>query len=237
MAALPSDSPADALYPDAPVPIRDDLRAAHRATVESWASPGNHWTAAERLAIVAEVRGARAADEMPPWVAPTTVDGLVADRSLPDPAIDAVWRLTNHSATLTADWHRTIIDRGITPLQYVELVAIVAAANCLEVFATALGIESIPLPGPAEGEADGLVPDGAGISTHWVPTVATRGANVTRALTAVPVATGDWQRLSAAQYVPPEALVKDLTWSRGPLDRRQTELLAARTSLLNECFY
>ena len=244
------------LYADAPVPVRADLAEAHAATIRGWAAPGNHWTGAQRLAIVDQVRRAMAAEPLPPWVRPTTVDGLV-DRELehglgptsgfgtddrlsgtrlPDAAIDAVWRLTTNPGTLTEDWYREIVDRGLTPEQYIELVAVVATATCLDVFATAIGVAPVPLPGPSEG-----LPDGRGaavaVTSHWVPTVDGGGANVGKALSAVPVAMEAWQLLSAAQYVPAEALIKDLQWSRGALDRRQVELLAARTSLLNECFY
>lgn len=226
------------LYPTATFPVRDDLTEAHRATVDSWAAPGNWWSGSERLAMVAEVRRARAADELPPWVSPTTVDGLVDDdHPLPPVAIDVIWRLTNHSGTLTGEWYEETIGRGISPEQYVELVAVVATANCLEVFASAIGADPIPLPGPSETEPDQQVVPDIAVTTHWVPTVSAKGANVGRALTAVPVAVTAWRLLSDAQYVPPEALLRDLQWSRGPLDRTQVELLAARTSLLNECFY
>lgn len=226
------------LYADAPVEIRSDLLEAHRETVNEWARPGNWWSAAERLAIANEVRAARAADELPPWVAPTTVDGLIdTDHPLPSAAIDAVWRLTNHSATVTSDWHRQILERGMSAEQYVELVAVVATAACLETFSLALGMGSVPLPGPAEGEPNRVSVPEAAVSTHWVPTVPMRGANVGKALTAVPVAALAWRRLSDAQYVPAEALLGDLSYSRGALDRMQIELVAARTSLLNECFY
>ncbi len=225
-------------YDDAPLPVRTDLAEAHRVTVHEWAEPGNHWTATERLAIVAEVRRARADDELPPWVGPSTVEGMVdPDHPLPAPAIDAVWRLTNHPGTLTADWYGETIGRGLRPEAYVELVAVVATAACLEVFAEAIGVPSRPLPVPAEGQPDGERVDGAATTTHWVPTAPGRGPNVGKALTSSPAAVRAWQRLSAAQYVPPEALLGDLQWSRGALDRRQVELLAARTSLLNECFY
>ncbi len=226
------------LYDEAVVPIRLDLVAAHFETAQEWASPGNWWSAAERLAMVDEVRRARAADELPPWVAPTTVDGLIDDdHVLPKTAIDAVWRLTNHSGTLTREWYDEIIERGLSPEQYVELVAVVATANCIDVFGQAVGSEPIALPSPAEGRPDRELVAGAESSTHWVPTVPGPGANVGKALTAVPVAGRAWRRLSDAQYVPPEALIGDLSWSRGALDRTQVELLAARTSLLNECFY
>ncbi len=226
-----------ALYAEATDPVREDLLTAHFETVQQWAKPGNHWSGRERLAMVGQVRAARAADELPPWIRPTTIDGLIDDKILPEAAIDAIWRLTNHAGTLTADWYHEIIDRGLTPEQYVELVSVVATANCLEVFAVAIGAEPIALPGPVEGEPEVGEATGAVPSTHWVPTVPGGGPNVGKALTAVPVAVEAWLRLSHAQYVPPEALLKDLAWSRGALDRMQVELLAARTSLLNECFY
>ncbi|MGH1490976.1 MAG: alkylhydroperoxidase-related (seleno)protein [Acidimicrobiales bacterium] len=226
------------LYDEVDLSVRADLVNAHLETIKEWARPGNNWSGSERLAIVSQVRRARAADELPPWVGPTTVDGLIDDDEiLPAAAIDAVWRLAVHPGTLTKEWYHQIIERGLSPEQYVELVSIVATATCLEVFAQAIGAESTSLPGPVKGHPDGLRGAAAQVSTHWVPTVGTGGANVGRALTAVPVAVKAWSRLSDAQYVPREALIADLSWSRGALDRMQVELLAARTSLLNECFY
>lgn len=226
------------LYPDATIEIRSDLVEAHRATVESWARPGIWWSGPERLAMVAEVRRARVADELPPWVAPTTVDGLIdPDHLLPPPAIDAIWRLTNDPGSLTEAWYEGIVERGLGPEAYVELVAVVAMACCLDVFARAIGVDPVPLPAPIEGRPARRASPEAARSTHWVPTVPGRGPNVSKALTAVPPAVEDWRRLSAAQYVPPEALLGDLQWSRGALERSQVELLAARTSRLEECFY
>ncbi len=226
------------LYEDASVAVRDDLERAHLDTVNEWASPGNWWSGTERLALVDEVRRARAADEMPPWVRPTTVDGLTdPDSPLPAAAIDAVWRLTNHSGTLTEDWYLETIGDELSPERYVELVGVVATANCIDVFAQAIGVDPVSLPGPVEGLPDRATVADVAVRRHWVPTAAAKGANVGKALTSVPVAAETWRRLSDAQYVPPEALIKDLTWSRGALDRLHVELLAARTSLLNECFY
>ncbi len=226
------------IYADATVNIRADLVEAHLKTIEAWAAPGNHWSGAERLAIANEVRRARAADELPPWIGPTTIDGLIdEDHILPKPAIDAVWRLTNHSGTLTQDWYTEITDRGLTPGEYVELVSIVATANSMEVFAASLGMAPPPLPGPVEGEPDRALTPDAEVSTHWVPTAPIGGPNVRKALTLVPVAIEAWTTLGWAQYLPADVRGGDLNWSRGALDRMQVELLAARTSLLNECFY
>lgn len=223
-----------ALYDSASIRVREDLIQAHFETVQSWAAPGNWWSGQERLAMVTEVRRAREAGELPPWVRPSSVQGLVDDdHLLPVPAVDAIWRLTNHPGTLTREWYDETIQRGLSPEQYVELVGVVAAANCLEVFGSAIGVEPIPLPSPAEGDPDRAIVEDAVASTHWVPTVPAGGANVGKALTSVPVAMEAWLRLSNVQYVPHDALLGDLQYSRGALDRMQVELLAARTSLLN----
>ncbi|MEM7342056.1 MAG: alkylhydroperoxidase-related (seleno)protein [Actinomycetota bacterium] len=225
-------------YSDAVVPVRADLRDAHLTAARTWAEPGGFWTGYERLAIVNEVRRARRAEPLPPWVAPTTVDGLIEPgHVLPAPAVDAVWRLANHPGTTTQDWYQQLLDRGLDAHQYVELVSLVATATCIDVFASTVDAEPVPLPAPAEGQPDGATAPGVSVSTHWVPTADVRGPNVGKALSAHPRAMELWLGLSDAQYVPMRAVSGDLSWDRGTIDRSQIELLAARTSLLNECFY
>src|SRR5262245_18184046 len=86
--------------------IREDLRAAHQAILDRWARPGLVWSGEQRIAIVAQVRRARAADPLPPWVAPSSVEGVLSGaETLPVTAIDAIWRLTNHPGTLTRAWY------------------------------------------------------------------------------------------------------------------------------------
>lgn len=233
-------APMSALYADAPVTVRSDLDTAHADTLASWSRPGNAWTGAQRLAIVAEVRAARAAEPTPPPWAPVAADRRRAmAQALPDIAVDVTWRLTNHPGTLTADWYDSVIAADLSPLRYVELVSLVASACSLDVFAEAIGADARALPGPVDGEPDHRALDAA-VDTHWVPTAVSTGAvgaMVTRSLTLSPVATETWARLSNAQYVPPDALLGDLSYTRGALDRSQVEFLAARTSLRNECFY
>ncbi|MDP6214019.1 MAG: alkylhydroperoxidase-related (seleno)protein, partial [Acidimicrobiales bacterium] len=77
------------------LPIRDAVLKAHAALLEHWASPGTWWSATERFAIVNEVRTAWDADQLSPWVRPSTVDGLVADdHVLPAAVVDIIWRIT-----------------------------------------------------------------------------------------------------------------------------------------------
>jgi alkylhydroperoxidase family enzyme len=226
------------------LPIRDDLIAAQEATVDRWSHPGTWWTGEERLAIVAEVRRARDAEEIPPpWVRASEVEGAVAqDHLLPAAAVDAIWRLTNHPGTLTADWCEKVLDgfgdhsAVLTPLQYTELVGLVAQANCIDRFSDALSLDRPTLPEPVQGDPSRSVPDGVAIRDHWVPTIESEVREVVKALSGVPAEKAASFKLAAAHYLP-VAQLYDLTADRNSLTRMQVELVAARTSKLNECFY
>lgn len=220
------------------LPLRSELDASHAEAMAHFASPGTWWTGAERLAMVVEVRRARNADPLPPWQAPSDVDGLVGDdHPLPSAAVDAVWRLTNHPGTLTDDWYRSILGRGIEPLAYVELVSVVAQANCVDRFADALDLDRMPLPDPVEGEPTREVPEGAAVRLHWVPTDDIGGPNVFRALSAVPAELAARTALSTPHYLEGKDVFGDVVSDRFSLQRVQIELVAGRTSKLNECFY
>lgn len=217
---------------------REDLVAAHREVAERIARAGTWWSGYERVAIATEQRRALDHADLPPWEAPSGIDGMIpADHPLPPAAVDAVWRLTNHPGTLTEDWHDEIVDQLGASERYVELVGIVAAMSSLDRFALAMGLDPIPLPAPDDDLPSFERVEGAAITTHWVPTVGERGPNVLSALSAVPDVAELISILGAAQYVPWDALLGDLAWTRGALDRAQVELVAAATSLVNECFY
>lgn len=162
---------------------------------------------------------------------------ISAAHRLPLAAIDAIWRITNHPGTLTAEWYSDIV-RGLpAPEYYIELVGLTAPLTSIDRFAAIMDLEPIALSGPEQGLPSGELVEGATVTTHWVPTVPGRGANVRKALTGAHGAADAYQVLGAAQYLDGAALLGDLDWNRGTLDRRQIELVAAKTSLLNECFY
>ena len=227
---------------DSELPIRDDLGAAHGEIAARWSRPGTWWTGEQRAEIVRQVRAARdhRTDDggvLPPWVQPSSIDGLVdADGPLPTAAVDAVWRITNHPGTLTEDWYQSIIDRGVDPLSYVELVGLVAQSNCVDRFADALELPRIELDEPADGPP-GREGAPAAVKYHWVPTADIKMPNVIKALSAVPAENEALFILSDAQYVPMERVRGDVVSDRNSLTRPQIEVLAARTSKLNECFY
>ena len=224
------------------LPVRDDLAAAHGEVSRRWSRPGTWWTGAQRAEIVHQVRAARdyrtdGGEVPPPWVQPSSIHGLVdTDGTLPAAAVDAVWRITNHPGTLTQDWYQSIIDRGIDPLAYVELVGLVAQSNCVDRFADALELPRIELDEPADGPP-GREGAPADVKYHWVPTADIPMPNVIRALSAVPAENDALFILSDAQYVPMERVRGDVVSDRNSLTRPQIEVIAARTSKLNECFY
>ena len=206
------------------------------------ARPGTWWTGAERHAIASEVRRALAHSDLPPWLAPSACDpdhpaAIAADQQLPVAAVDAVWRITNHPGTLTHDWYQTIVGGIPTAEHYVELVSVVAMVNSIDRFAAVLDLAPIPLPEPEAGEPTRERIDDTAVRHHWVPTAPVKGPNVIKALSAVPADIKVRQALSSSQYLPEGALMGDLDWGRNTIDRRQIELVAAQTSIANECFY
>jgi len=231
--------------------VRPDLTAAMAGVWERLGRPGAGFTARQRLAIARVARAALAEPEpLPPWVAPSSVDGRPPDPDLAPHLADAVYRLTLHARTLTADWYADMLDRAeITPQQWVEAIEVVVAVTAVDGFAHAAGLPRPDLPDPEPG-----LPAGPGdvpvrsARHHWVPVLHLEDdadgyyggvplvPPVIRALSAVPTSHRTMFELNAAMYMD-AADMRDLEWNRGTLDRRQTELVAARLSSLRECFY
>ena len=179
------------------------------------------------------------AEPLPPWVAPSTVDGRLGDDlAAPRVAHDAIYRIAAHAATVTEPWYVAIRDE-LTDLAYVEIVAISCTVAAVVGFRRATGLEPWQLPSAIAGEPSRTIPDGlvpAGL--NWVRVVepADEQAAVVQAFTSVPAELDRLWTLAAAQYIPHLEMV-DPRWNRGTLSRPQMELVAARISQLKECFY
>jgi len=218
--------------------IRQDLIDSHLSLMDALAQPGHWWTSEERIAIAAEARRALDNGELPPWESPSSVESMVVDdHVLPTAAIDAIWRITNHPGTLTSSWHADVVAGLPSAHHYVEMAGLVAMQNVVDRFAAIVGLDRVPLPEPGAGEPSGSVHPEASVTTHWVPTAPGPGPNVLKALSIVECDRPVRDLLRNAHYLDREALLGDLEWARGDLDRRQIELVAARTSQVNECFY
>ena len=241
-------------YSAAGVPIRADLRDAHRFLWEHLRSPGTWWTGQQRVAIAAESRNATGCTlcrERKAALSPNAVSGSHNSLGqLPENVVEAIHRIRTDPARLSQAWFDRVIAGGIAETQYVELVAVVTLLAGVDYFARALGIALFPLPDPLAGEPSRHRPASAKPGTGWVPMVAPEDAdgpeadlygdtpfvpNIMRALSLVPDEARALQRSSNAHCVP-VAQIGDPT-VRKALDRMQIELVAARVSALNECFY
>jgi hypothetical protein len=240
-------------FADTDLPVRSDLLDAHRGAWERLATPGTWWTAAERIAIAAEVRRApdcalcRSAREA---LSPFGVKGEhEAATKLPRAAVDAAHRTVTDPSRLTRSWVEELAAEGIDDAAYVELVGVVATVWSVDTLCRAIGAALHPLPSPIHGAPMRRRPEGLEDAGAFVPLLShrtgralrlwkgRRSANVIRALGLVPDEVRQLLDLSAAHYLPVEIVPRIGRAPGRALDRAQIELVAARVSAVNECFY
>ena len=225
-------------YAGIELPIRDTTIASHRMSWEVIARPGRWWTGAERVEIARVGRAAR---------------DFAALRSemLPESAVYAIQKLVVDNANLNRDWYQEIISsEGMTEERYVELVAVVVHALSIDEFHRALDLDLEPLPDPLPGQPSRIRPPEAEQRYSW-PAIVPKdglnpgdemlygpmewGANVISALSLIPENVRWLHDLSEGHYLS----FKEMRMPNPlrAISRPQIELIAARVSSLNECFY
>jgi hypothetical protein len=242
-------------YDRAPWPVRPDIAEAHRAFWHRLAGPGSWWTGAERVAIAAETRNALDCGFCAARKQALSPYAFAGEHrhggGLPPRALDAVHRVVTDQARITRRWVDDNAEHGLAKPAYVELVGVVVAVLSIDEFHRALGLELEPLPSPRPGEPDRTLPEVLSDDIGFVPTVpphgavgreaglwpAGRSANVIRALTLVPQALRDWLELAGAQYLSVPAMANLVKDEARSINRMQMELVAARVSAVNGCYY
>ncbi len=148
--------------------------------------------------------------------------------------------LERFAATLTLDAHRVDADliagvrsEGVHDAILVEIVSLIARLTAVDTFCFALGFDPIDLPEVGEGAPSGHVDARAAIAGGWLPTVGP--ASPPNALSLLPDEHAAMHELHGGFYLEVAAMA-DLDVDRG-LHRTQMELVAARASRLNECFF
>jgi hypothetical protein len=225
------------------LPVRPKVAAAHAATLAALTGPGAFWTGAERRALVEATRGAPACGlclRRRDALAPAAVAGRHDDAGpLPPEVVDAVHRIRTDSGRLTRRWFDGKVAAGIDVPHWVEMVGVIGAATILDTFAHGLGEPPARLPDARPGAPSGVTSDAVVDDGAWVPIEAVAQGpgvgglpdvpNIRRALARVPEA----RKLFFGMVAPHYALVEFGI----DLDRSQTELIAAKVSALNQCFY
>ncbi|MGE0140883.1 MAG: hypothetical protein AB7R77_24035 [Ilumatobacteraceae bacterium] len=158
-----------------------------------------------------------------------------ADRhvDLAEATHDAARCVAHDAAGITAadvDWWES---DGLDREHYVEVVGIVSRVVAIDTYDRAVGRLQRALPAPLDGEPSGQVEPAAKRRSGWVPAVGAIGPPT--ALSAVPAEALAQRELHTALYLSYEGMA-DLDATSG-LHRTQMELVAARVSLLNDCFF
>jgi hypothetical protein len=243
-------------YRNTGIAVRGDIIASQTRAWESLGAPGTWWTGAERVAIAREVRAAlrcpgcaerKAALSPYALIAPH-----VADTDLPPAVVDAVHRVVTDPGRLSRRWVGEVIAAGVSDAQLVELVSVVCTVMVIDGFARAIGADPAPLPAPVAGDPSRRRPAEAIDEGYFVPTIpfavgqrpevglyepAPFMPNVGRGLSLVPDAVRTARDLMVAHYMKYEQVATDWEPSDRPITRSQIELVAARTSAKNDCFY
>ena len=241
--------------------MREELAETQALAWQRLASPGTWWTAAERVAIAAEARNARACPfcaARAAALAPMAVSGTHARLNTPlsDAAIEAIHRIRTDPGRLGETWFLRLRQAGLDEAAYVELVSVVAVVTAVDTFHSAAGLAPRPLPEPLPGRPARHRPAGARPGLAWVATLAPEdvtpddpdlyrehpgpreryGANIHRALSLVPDSMIHWWDMLEAMYQS-SAQMRHFARDYRAVTHAQIELLAARVAALNRCEY
>lgn len=236
------------------LPIRSDLRRALETAWLTLAAPGTWWSGAERIAIAAEARHAEACAlclQRKEALSPYSVDGSHDSLDeLPSGAVEAIHRLATDAGRITERWVRQLVDGTLGEERYVEIISVVAIITALDTFDRALGRPRRPLPIPVAGHPSHHRPAGAKRDLAWVSTLYPRDVapsdpnpfpvhgdkNIHLALSLVPQEVFNFFDLDVELYLKDHE-IRDFSREYRAISHRQIELIAARASALNRCYY
>jgi len=219
-----------------PRPVNPSILSAFEAVWNGLAVAGTWWTATERVAIVAATRRSL---PLPLGEAAPDTAGLsdaIGPDGLSPLTHEVVRRLAFDAGRITREWATAVIERmGLG--YYVETVALVVQTVPIDLLCDLLGRPRQDLPVPRTGEPSRVVPDGLGQEGAFVPWAVDGwlGPNVVRALSFVPEDNSRHLGIVMSMYSGQH--FEEMVWRHRALSRPQVELVAARTSAVNECFY
>jgi hypothetical protein len=238
------------LYSDANFPIPASTESLHADELLSFACAGTWGTAAQRTAIVAEARRAR----REAGVHESIGDEALADNSeLPEAAINLARFVALGGIGIDREYCKQTQANGVSEGAYVEIVGLVARLAHLDVFARGIGVPARQLADPVEDKVPSMQrpaeAKNEGFFTASIPSAPEGGklaeeifgsepaANILRSLSLVPDEARRLNTVIAQEYFSMETIF-DLTFSsQKGISRPQLELVAAKVSELNQCFY
>ena len=212
------------------IDVREDIADAHRQTWNALAQAGAFWSDIDRIEIAQQARAARSQRKE------LAFNRTYQSSRLKAQALDATRKIAADAGKIDRAWASQLV-ASLGAGDYAELVSIVAAVSAIDAFCEALGRSHEPLPEPDGGSCHAGQAEGARDIGGYLPMVDPwTGPNVSRALSLVPSANELFMNNVRTMYGGNGGGFTDMVWD-GPLSRPQAELLAARVSSINECFY
>ncbi|RLV57707.1 hypothetical protein D5018_21115 [Parashewanella curva] len=208
---------------------------------ERIAQPGYWWDATEKNAIAQVIRAAKPRpvyDRKRKSItellqAPTT--GILSPLT-----IDTIERIVTESGQLNTEWAKEVIEH-LGEGAYAELIGITILLLPVDLFCRFLGVVPMPLPTPIVGEPTRQYPENLRDNGAWIRQ--TQEAiddpnlvNVSRAISILPIENGLRRDLVETMYMEGHSFF-DKIWKNKALSRPQLEILATKTSMINQCFY
>ncbi len=243
-------------YSDSPYSVPPRYAEAHNRYWKKLAAPGTWLTGAERVAVAKEVRQApfcKLSQERKKALSPYQVDGtLDSVTDLPDVYVEVVHRIITDPGRLTKAWYDGLMQQGLTPEKYVEILGTLGCVFTIDEFCRGLGMPLNDLPQPQPGEPSqyrpaNILEDGEGAWVPILPNIVDSGPEsdlwegrtgyVIRALSLVPDEVRSMLDLLDVHYMNNNEIWNVTGSRRGTLSRMQMEVIAARVSALNGCFY
>ena len=212
------------------IDVREDIADAHRQTWDALAQAGAFWSGVDRIEIAKQARAARSQRKE------LAFNRVYPTSQLTAQALDATRKIAADAGKIDRSWASQQV-ASLGAGAYAELVSIVAVVSAIDAFCEALGRTHEPLPEPYGGSCHASQAEDASDIGAYLPMVDPwEGPNVSRALSLVPSANEVFMKNVRSMYGGNGGGFSDIVWD-GPLSRPQAELLAARVSSINECFY
>ena len=227
--------------------MRNDLVEAHDRAWAAIAAPGTWLSGERRVAVAAEIRRARECALCARINAALSPD---SQGMHPSAEMELIHRVVRDPGRLSEKWADSVLARGLSEGEYIELVGLVAMVMMMDSFTLALGLPERPLPAPRPGEPTRYRPAGAKKKAAWLPLVEPEDATaadgpmypspkagyIYRGLSLVPQSLRDYWALANCHYMPGQYIYQFGTSIRA-VTRPQMELMAARVSALHQCAY
>ncbi len=194
--------------------LPEQLTEAFAGEWQRLSAPGATLTAEQRLQVATTARAAYSGEA-------TSVE----------PVQRAAAKVSRAPGSIREEWVEAVAAEIGYP-QYVEVAGVVARLTAVDTVHRALDLELMALPEPLPGQPTGEIDDTLKKRAGWVPMTA---PSVVYALSIVPAEMRAQEVMSGPLYMTYEEM--DDPVQPGVIPRAQKELIAARTSAINECFY